>query len=98
MPECVCLFRVLPKKKKTLRFQGGLTSQRAPINIECALFPHARPSLCVCACDRVCSPAITSLLLQPSKTGREAMGVCKVVVVRGGMESDCSEKHDYDHL
>lgn len=82
MPVCVTVLgSTQEKKKKTLRFQGELTSQGAPINIECALFPLARPSLCVCVCDRVCSPAITSLLLQPSKTGREAMGVCKVMVV-----------------
>lgn len=37
---------------KTLKFQGGITSQSALINVECALFLHERPLACVYAdCD-----------------------------------------------
>lgn len=39
-------------REKTLKFQGGITSQSALINTECALFLHERPLACVYAdCD-----------------------------------------------
>lgn len=39
-------------REKTLKFQGGITSQSALINVECALFLHERPLACVYAdCD-----------------------------------------------
>jgi len=40
-----CMYVQGSTQERTLKFQGGITSQNALINIECALFPHARPQL-----------------------------------------------------